>query len=326
MIPILITGGAGYIGSHSAKILAQSGYYPVVFDNFSFGHRWAVNWGPFVEGDLNNSELVKSTIKKYSIEAVIHFAANAYVGESVANPLKYFNNNVANTINLLNAMNDTGVKNIVFSSTCAVYGVPVSVPIAEDHPTDPISPYGDSKLFVERMLKRVGNAYNFQWACLRYFNASGADPEGEIGESHDPETHLIPLILYSILGKIPRVYVYGTDYDTPDGTPIRDYIHVLDLARAHVQALEQIMSGSENFVCNLGTGNGHSVREVINCTEKITGKSVPYQEVARRNGDPPVLFADSSKARKLLDWEPVYDDLESIIETAWNWHLKNDKI
>lgn len=316
---VLITGGAGYIGSHTAKIVARSGYTPVVLDNLSFGHRWAVKWGPLEEGDLADTGFVRGVLKKHAIEAVIHFAANAFVGESVANPRKYFHNNVVNTLNLLDAMTDQGIKSIVFSSTCATYGVPTQVPIAESHPQAPCNPYGESKLMVERILKWYGGAYGLRWAALRYFNAAGADPEGEIGEDHSPETHLIPLIIEAALGKRPRVDIFGADYPTPDGTAVRDYIHVTDLAGAHVLALKQLLGGTSSLALNLGTGKGHSVREVIAAVEGVSGKKVPVREAGRREGDPPELVADARRAAELLGWKPQYADIRTIVSHAWKW-------
>lgn len=324
MIPILVTGGAGYIGSHTAKVLVKSGFEPVVYDNLSQGHRWAVKWGPFVEGDLSDIDLLKKTLADYKIQAVVHFAANCYVGESMADPRRYFGNNVINSYNLLNAMIDTGVRHIVFSSTCASYGVPDSVPITEKHPQQPISPYGESKLFVEKMLKWYANAYGFTYVALRYFNACGADPDAELGEDHDPESHLIPLVIMAVQGKISSLKVFGTDYPTPDQTAVRDYIHVADLADAHARALRSLLDGDASFACNLGTGNGYSVRQVIDSVERITGKAVPHENCPRRAGDPPVLVADASFARQKLNWIPQYTEIDKIVETAWNWHSKHD--
>ncbi len=263
MMRVLVTGGAGYIGSHTAKALARDGFEPVVLDNLVTGHRSAVRWGPFVRGDVGDRGLVRRVIRDHRVEAVVHFAACAYVGESIQDPRKYFRNNVANTLALLDAMLDAGVDQIVFSSTCATYGVPDELPIGEDHPQRPVNPYGDSKLFVERMLGAYGVAYGLRSVALRYFNAAGADPEGELGENHDPETHLIPLVIEAALGRRPWVDVLGTDYPTPDGTAVRDFVHVTDLAEAHVRALGHLLGGGESVALNLGTGAGHSVREVI---------------------------------------------------------------
>ena len=321
---ILVTGGAGYIGSHTAKILAQAGYNPVVLDNMVYGHEWAVKWGPLEKGDLADGEFVRGVIARHKIEAVVHFAAYTYVGESVTNPRKYFQNNVVNTLNLLNVMCDCGVKSIVFSSTCATYGVPQQVPISEDHPQHPINPYGEAKYVVERILHWYGGAYGLRWAALRYFNAAGADPDGAIGEDHDPETHLIPLVIFALQGKRPQVEIFGTDYPTPDGTAIRDYIHVNDLADAHVRALRHLLDAKGNLALNLGTGKGNSVREVIAAVERVSGKKVPVRETGRRAGDPPALVADARKANAVLGWKPQYTDIATIVEHAWRWHSKKE--
>jgi len=316
---VLITGGAGYIGSHTAKAMARAGHSPVVIDNMSFGHEWAVKWGPLEKGDLCDNEFVRSVFAKYKIEAVVHFAANAFVGESMTNPRKYFQNNVVNTLNLLNTMLDAGTKTIVFSSTCATYGDPVRVPIDETHPQNPVNPYGESKLFVEKMLKWYGSAYGLRWTALRYFNAAGADPEGEIGEDHTPETHLIPLIIQVALKQRPHIEVFGTDYPTPDNTAIRDYIHVTDLADAHVKSIKRLMENGESAAINLGTGTGSSVREVIKAVEKVSGKPVKVVDSPRRAGDPPALVADAKKAAGVLKWKPQYPGIETIVEHAWKW-------
>jgi UDP-glucose-4-epimerase GalE len=317
-VSVLIVGGAGYIGSQTAKRAAQAGLAPVVFDNLVYGHRWAVKWGPLVEGDLADAALVRRVIAEHRVTAVIHFAAYAYVGESVTNPGKYFRNNVANTLNLLDAMVEGGVRDIVFSSTCAVYGEPVRVPIAEDHPREPVSPYGESKLAVEKILRWYAGAHPIRFAALRYFNAAGADPDGEVGEDHDPETHLIPLALEAARGGRP-LSIFGTDYPTPDGTAIRDYIHVADLADAHLAALTKLGEGAERLFLNLGTGRGHSVREVIAAVERASGRKVPAREVGRRAGDPPALVADARQAASVLGWRPRYPDLEAIVEHAFRW-------
>ena len=317
---VLIVGGAGYIGSHTAKLIARSGQRPVVFDNLVYGHESAVKWGPLVKGDLADPALVDRVLKEHAITSVIHFAAYAYVGESVTNPRKYFRNNVVNTLNLLDAMVDNGVRDIVFSSTCASYGEPTKVPIAEDHPQNPVNPYGESKLTVEKILHWYQGAYGLRFAALRYFNAAGADPDGEIGEDHDPETHLIPLAIEAALGRGRELSIFGTDYPTPDGTAIRDYIHVLDLAEAHILALAQLGKGSEALRLNLGTGQGHSVREVISAVERVTKLKVPAREVGRRAGDPPALVADARKAAEVLGWRPMYASLETIVEHAFRWH------
>lgn len=317
---ILVTGGAGYIGSHTCKALAKSGVLPLTLDNLTYGNRWAVKWGPLVEGDLSDRVLLSSIFKEYRVSAVIHFAAYAYVGESMENPGKYFLNNVANTFHLLDAMNSAGVKHIVFSSSCAVYGHPDTIPIREDHPRHPINPYGESKLFVEKALNWYGVSHGMKFLSLRYFNAAGADPEGEIGEHHDPETHLIPLVIKAALGQSDPVEIYGTDYPTSDGTAIRDYIHVTDLASVHVLGLKYLIEGGKSTALNLGTEDGYSVRQVIDMVEHITGERVPVREAGRRPGDPPILVADAKRARRTLSWTPRYSSLKSIVETAWNWH------
>lgn len=320
---VLVVGGAGYIGSHTAKVLARAGHTPVTFDNLSQGHAWAVKWGPLVEADLADKNAILSALGTHGIQAVIHFAANAYVGESMQNPAKYFRNNVANMLNLLEAMHETGVKHMVFSSSCTTYGIPDRVPITEAFPQQAISPYGESKIMGERMLKWFGECYRMGWVALRYFNASGADPEGEIGEVHDPETHLIPLVVEAALGKRPPVKIFGTDYPTPDGTAIRDYIHVMDLADAHVRAVQHLVNGGESLALNLGTGQGNSVRELIAAVEKVSGVKVPAQEAPRRAGDPPALVADPSRAREVLGWDAAYKNIDDIVRTAWRWHSQN---
>ncbi len=322
---VLVTGGAGYIGSHTTKVLAHSGFQPVVLDNLEVGHRWAVRWGPLVVGDLANTSLLQELLQEYRVEAVIHFAAHAYVSESVTNPRKYFRNNVANTLNLLEAMLDSGVRHIVFSSSCASYGLPESVPIREDHPQRPVNSYGESKLFVERVLDWYGQAYGLNWMSLRYFNAAAADPEGEIGEEHEPEMHLIPLVIQAALGQRPFVEIYGTDYPTPDGTAIRDYVHVTDLAEAHVLALRYLANGGSSMALNLGTGKGHSVREVIQAVERVSGRHFPVRETGRRPGDPPALVADASRAAQVLGWRPRYPELDSLVEHAWRWHASRNR-
>jgi UDP-arabinose 4-epimerase len=316
---VLVTGGAGYIGSHTAKALARAGYSPVVLDDLSAGHRAAVKWGPLVEGNLADGDLLRSIMREYKVGAVIHFAASLLVSESMTNPQKYFWNNVVNTLKLLDAMLETGVKHIVFSSSAAVYGTPEKVPIPEDHPKDPINAYGESKLSMERAIKWYGLAYGIRWMALRYFNAAGADSEGELGEDHDPETHLIPVVINAALGRRPHVEVYGTDYPTSDGTPIRDYIHVTDLADAHVRALERLTEGGESEALNLGTGVGTTVRQVIGAVSRL-GNRVPFRDAPRRAGDPPALVADPSRAFKRLDWRPKHSDLDPIVMSAWKWH------
>ena len=317
---VLVTGGAGYIGSQTAKALARAGHYGVVLDNLATGHREAVKWGPFIEADVGDKELLAKIFKEHRIEAVIHFAASLLVGESVKNPQKYFWNNVVNTLSLLDTMKAVGVKPIVFSSSAAVYGNPDKVPITEDHRKLPVNPYGESKLCMERAIRWYGVAYGLRGAALRYFNAAGADLEGELGEEHDPESHLIPLVVQAALGQRPHVEVFGTDYPTPDGTAIRDYIHVVDLADAHVRALEYLAAGGESTELNLGTGEGHSVREVVAGVDKLCDGHVPAKDGPRRAGDPAVLVADPSKARLVLGWQPKYSDLDTIIQSAWKWH------
>jgi len=317
---VLVTGGAGYIGSHACKALAQAGYVPVTLDNLVFGHRAAVRWGPFVRGDIADRVLVRRLIREHRIGAVMHFAAYAYVGESMRAPGKYFENNVCNSAALLDSMHAEGVERIVFSSTCATYGEPKRIPIDEAHEQQPVNPYGESKLFVERMLEWYGSAHGLRHASLRYFNAAGADPDGEIGEDHRPETHLIPLLIEAALGQGPQFSIFGTDYPTDDGSAVRDYVHVTDLARAHVSALQSLESGSESLRLNLGTGKGYSVREVVRAVEEVTGRPVPVVEAPRRPGDPPELVADSTRAREQLGWKPQHSDLRTIVSTAWRWH------
>jgi UDP-arabinose 4-epimerase len=317
---ILVTGGAGYIGSHACKALARAGYEPVTYDSLVRGHRAAVRWGPLVEGDLADRALLVATLKRHRIAAVMHFAAFAYVEESVREPALYFRNNVINTLGLFEAMRETDVGRIVFSSTCATYGVPERVPIAEDTPQRPVNPYGEGKLMVERALRWLDPAYGFRYASLRYFNAAGADPDGEIGEDHEPETHLIPLILQTALKQRAQIAVYGTDYPTPDGTAVRDYIHVQDLAEAHVRALQYLEGGGASVALNLGTGSGHSVRETIASAERVTGLAIPKRDAERRAGDPPALVADARRARDVLGWQARLSDLDTIMATAWAWH------
>ena len=322
---VLVTGGAGYIGSHTCKILAESGHEPVVFDNLSEGHRWAVKWGPLVVGEIADRALLETTMKAQRIEAVIHFAGCAYVGESMRQPMKYFANNTLGSMALLDAMMRVGVPRIVFSSSCVTYGLPVSTPIDETHPTLPVSPYGESKLAVEKALRWLGTQGGLYWIALRYFNAAGADPEGELGEVHDPETHLIPLALRAAAPGDYRLQILGTDYPTRDGTAIRDYVHVADLARAHVLALTALEREGLNDVVNLGAGNGASVLDVVSAVEKVTGLNVRRVAAPRRAGDPPALVADASKARRMLSWVPQRSDLETIVADAWEWHKKTGR-
>jgi UDP-glucose-4-epimerase GalE len=317
---ILVTGGAGYIGSHVAKLLHQRGYHPVVFDNLEFGHRWAARWGTFVEGDLADEERVKDLLLEHGIRAVLHFAGYAYVGESVRDPGRYYRNNVANTLSLLQAMVEVESEYLIFSSSCATYGEPNAVPISEEHPQSPVNPYGRTKLVVEGMLRDFEVAHKLRHVSLRYFNAAGADPDGDLGEDHDPETHLIPLILDVARGKRPHIAIFGTDYPTPDGTCIRDYIHVTDLAEAHVLALEHLLGGGESRSYNLGNGAGYSVREVIEGARRLTGHPIPAIEARRRWGDPGVLVGSAEKIRAELGWTPRFAGLDAILETAWKWH------
>ena len=316
---ILVTGGAGYIGSHACLKLKDGGHEPLVYDNLVYGHlESALGW-EVVKGDLADSDKLREVFARHEFDAVMHFAAYAYVGESVENPQKYFENNVVKGLNLLNIMNEFGVKKLIFSSTCATYGEPVTDYIDESHPQNPINPYGESKLFFEKIINRYSEAYGLKAISLRYFNAAGADPEGRIGESHDPETHLIPLVLKTAKGERESISIYGGDYDTPDGTCIRDYIHVLDLADAHLLALNKLDEIEGNRFYNLGNGRGFSVKEVISCAEKITGVKVRTEITTRREGDPARLVAGAGLARKELGWEPEYGELEKIIESAWNW-------
>jgi UDP-arabinose 4-epimerase len=319
---ILVTGGAGYVGSHACKALATAGYRPIVYDNLSRGHREAVRWGPLIEGDLHDTDQVAAALQTHGVTAVMHFAAFAYVGESVSHPAIYYRNNVGGTLALLEAMRRAGIGTIVFSSTCAVYGSPERLPIDETTPKLPLNPYGETKLAIERALHWYAGAYGLRFAALRYFNAAGADPQGEIGEDHDPETHLIPRVLRAALGTGEPVELYGTDYPTADGTAIRDYIHVADLGDAHVRALGYLGAAGESGAMNLGTGHGCSVREVIAAVERIAGRPVPFREAARRPGDPPELVADPALARLRLGWQPRSSDLDTIIRTALDWERR----
>ena len=322
---VLVTGGAGYIGSHACKALAGAGFQPVVFDNLSRGHREAVRWGPLVEGDLADRQRLCAALIEHKVEAVMHFAAYAYVGESVTDPALYYRNNLGGTLSLLEAMREAGIGEIVFSSTCATYGIPDRVPIREDAPQRPVNPYGETKLAIERALHWYAAAYGLRSVSLRYFNAAGADPEGEIGEHHEPETHLVPLVLQAALGQRPHIEIYGTDYPTPDGTAIRDYVHVRDLAIAHMRALERLRGGGGSAAVNLGTGQGHSVREVIAAAELASGRKVPARAAPRRPGDPPALVADPSLAGEILGWHPQHSDLDTIIRTSLAWHTRHSR-
>ena len=319
---ILIVGGAGYIGSHVAKKLFEKGYTPIVYDNLVYGHNDLAKWGNFIKADLADKESLLDVFKSYPIKAVMHFSAYTYVGESIEDPDKYYINNVVNTLNLLENMLANQVKYFIFSSSCAVYGNPIQIPISEDHPRNPINTYGWTKLIVEQILSDFDFAYGLKYTSLRYFNAAGADPDGETGEDHNPETHLIPLILDVALGKRDHIEIFGTDYDTPDGTCIRDYIHVMDLADAHILALENLFRGKKSSIFNLGNEKGFSVKEVIEVASGVTQKEIKVIEGKRRFGDPPVLIASSKIAKKELGWDPKFNDLKQIIGTAWNWHQK----
>lgn len=317
---VIVTGGAGYIGSHACKALAEAGYEPVVYDNLSIGNRWAVRWGPLEIGDIGDTNRLNEAFRKYKPAGVLHFAALALVGESVREPALYYRVNVGGAVNLIDACRNHDVGAFVFSSTCAVYGAPDKLPIVEQTPKNPINPYGASKLMVERVLADYAAAYDLRYAALRYFNAAGADPEGVIGERRDVETHLVPLALDAAAGRRPALNVLGDDYPTRDGTAIRDYIHVVDLARAHVRALDHLLAGGESQVLNLGTGRGYSVREVIEAAERVAGKPVPHAVAARRPGDPAELVADPSAARRVLgDDITQMSSLEAIVASAWAW-------
>ena len=320
---ILVTGGAGYIGSHAIKALRRSGFEPLIFDNLSTGHREFAEGVRFVEGDLCNPENLKRVFQHYRVDGVLHFAGRALVPESVRSPELYYATNVTGGINLLTAMKNAGVRHIIFSSTCATYGIPEIVPIDEDTPQHPINPYGETKLAFERALRWFREIYGIEYLSLRYFNASGADASGEIGEDHDPETHLIPLVLNAAMGRQPQVKIYGTDYPTPDGTCVRDYIHVSDLASAHVVGLKALLGGQvESQAINLGTGKGYSVREVIETARRVTEVRFEAPEAARREGDPPVLVAAVDRAKKVLGWEAEISSLVHIVESAWEWHRR----
>jgi UDP-arabinose 4-epimerase len=319
---VLVTGGAGYIGSHTCKALARAGYVPVSYDSLVYGHEWAVKWGPFERGDLLDAGRLDDVISRYKPAAAIHFAAFAYVGESVTDPAKYYRNNVGGTLGLLEALRRAGIGRLVFSSTCATYGVPVRVPIDESHPQDPVNPYGRTKLVIEQVLRDFDVAYGLRSISLRYFNAAGADADGEIGEDHTPETHLVPLVLRAAIERGSPVSIHGTDYPTADGTCIRDYIHVSDLADAHVRALAALERGAGTGAYNLGTGRGHSVREVIEAARRVTQRDIPVLEGPRRAGDPPELVADASLARRVLGWSPAFTSIDAIVESAWRWHMR----
>ena len=321
-VSVLVTGGAGYVGAHACKALAKAGYKPVVFDNLSLGHREFVRWGPFVEGDIANSDAVRDACKEFEIRAALHFAAFALVGESVGNPALYYANNVTGTLGLLKGLLEADVKRMVFSSSCAIYGAPTEQPIAEDTPANPVNPYGASKLMAERVLTDYASAYDFRSIALRYFNACGADSETEIGELRKQETHLIPRAMMWLQGHLDEFQVFGADYPTKDGTAVRDYVHVMDLADAHVTALGALLSGAATSAFNLGTGEGHSVKEVLRQIQRTTGERFPDVAGARRPGDPSVLVANTERARRHLGFSPRRSDLETIVRTAWAWHQK----
>lgn len=321
---VLVVGGAGYIGSHAVRALMDAGHRVSVFDNLSRGHREAVPKDLFIEGELTNRDLLCQVLTDHQIDAVMHFAAFALVNESVNDPSLYYQNNVVAALSLMEAMRLAGVRKFVFSSTTATYGEPDIIPIRESTPQQPINPYGFTKLVIEQALADYAHAYGFGYAALRYFNAAGAHPDGQIGEDHDPESHLIPIVLQVALGQRERITVFGDDYPTPDGTCIRDYVHVNDLADAHLKALDRIRPG-EGLCLNLGTGRGTSVREIIDACRKVTGHAIPEQIGSRREGDPAELIADATKAREVLGWSPQYTDIQSIIETAWRWHQSHPR-
>ena len=322
---ILVTGGAGYIGSHAVLALQQAGFTVIVLDNLVYGHRELVESElktELIVGDIGDRALLDRLFADRQIDAVMHFSAYAYVGESVTDPAKYYRNNVVATLTLLEAMVAANIKKFIFSSTCATYGIPKSVPIPEDHPQSPINPYGATKLMVERILADFGTAYGLKSVCFRYFNAAGADPGGRLGEDHNPETHLIPLVLLAAMGKRDSISIFGTDYPTPDGTCIRDYIHVTDLANAHLLGLQYLFEGGDNQVFNLGNGNGFSVKEVIEAAKQVTGQEIAVVECDRRPGDPPALVGSSEKAKQVLGWQSQYADLHQIVTHSWDWHQK----
>lgn len=319
---ILVTGGAGYIGAHTVKRLVQAGLEPIVLDNLSTGHREFARFCEFVQGDVRDPVILDGLFAKHTIEAVVHFAAASQVGESVRDPLFYYQNNVGGTLALLHAMRKHMVELLVFSSTCAVYGPPFDDLLTEDHPLGPISPYAWSKLMIEQILADQARAYGLKYMALRYFNAAGADPDAEVGERHQPETHLIPLVLQTALGQRTHIDIFGDDYPTPDGTPIRDYVHVLDLADAHVQSLSYLREGGASGALNLGGGLGHSVLQVVNTARAVTGREIPVRIVERRAGDSTRLVGDAARARQVLNWRPRYTDLSETIATAWEWHRR----
>ncbi len=318
---LLVTGGAGYVGGHTVRALLDAGHEVTVYDNLVYGHAETVPC-ELVVGELSDRERLGALFHRGRFDAILHFAAYAYVGESVQDPARYWRNNLAAGLDLLDTMRAAGINRIVFSSTCATYGPPTRVPISEDERKAPESPYGESKLAFEQVLAAYGRAYDLRSVSLRYFNAAGARPDGTLGEDHEPETHLIPLVLRAAAGRAPSIKVFGTDYDTPDGTCIRDYIHVDDLASAHILALAAMERPNTSLAYNVGTGRGYSVREIIDASERVTGRRIAIEEVERRPGDPPALYADNRKIREELGWEPTYTDAESIVRTAWNWHAR----
>jgi UDP-arabinose 4-epimerase len=315
---VLVTGGAGYIGSHACKLLAANGHVPITYDNLSRGHQIAVKWGPLEIGDLEDREKLRAVLEHYRPAAVMHFAAFAYVGESVEKPMLYYRNNILGSVVLLDTLLEHGAVPFIFSSSCVTYGVPKSMPITEDHPQHPINPYGQSKLLVERMLEDAGQAYGLRWVALRYFNAAGSDPDRDIGEDHNPETHLIPLVLRAARRKT-AVNIYGTDYDTPDGTCVRDYVHVLDIAKAHLRALDYLLNNGASGPFNLANARGYSVKEVIAAAERVCGCDIAVEVAKRRPGDPPTLIGSAERARAVLGWKPERSELETQISDAWNW-------
>jgi UDP-arabinose 4-epimerase len=319
---VLVTGGAGYIGSHTCKALSAAGFIPVTYDILVHGHPEIVKWGPLVHADLTDREALREAFAKYQPVAVIHFAAATNIGESVADPSKYYFNNVVGTYNLLDAMKEFKTPHIIFSSTCATYGLLKEIPVDENHPQEPVNPYGYSKLVAEKMILDFGSAYGTNYIIFRYFNAAGADLEGDLGELNPAASHLTPIVIKAANGEIPCIEIYGTDYPTPDGTCIRDYISVVDLANAHVLGLNYLLEGKESAILNLGTGKGYSVKEVIQCVEKVSAKTVPVKYGPRRAGDVPIVIANATKSENVLGWKPLYSDIETMIKGEWHWHLK----
>jgi UDP-arabinose 4-epimerase len=323
MISVLVTGGAGYIGSHACKALARAGYHPIVVDNLALGHADAVKWGPLEVGDIRNTAFLHKVMAKYSPEAVMHFAASCDVGESIADPAKYYSNNVIGSLSLLEAARQNEIEHFILSSTCATYGIPACLPILETTAQSPINPYGATKLAVERALADYGSAYGLKWTSMRYFNAAGADLDGELGERHSPETHVIPLAILAALGHAPAFNVFGTDYPTPDGSAIRDYIHVMDLAEAHVKSLDYLRAGGESTAFNLGTGTGTTVLQVLDAVQICTSRRIDIRRQSRREGDPAILYASAAKASRLLDWHPQHREIETIVGSAVSWFRLN---